>query len=84
MTICSEFRYGIQPGSVINLSHAHVELAVNALQNDPSWQVQIVAASWLNTFRNKYIETYRDAPVEKIIEKEVTNKQTVIDYWLGK
>ena len=78
------FRYGIQPGSVINLSHAHIELAVNALQNDPSWQVQIAAASWLNAFRNKYIETYRDAPVAKIIEKEVTNKQTVIDYWLGK
>lgn len=78
------FRYGIQPGSVVNLSHAHIELAVNALQNDPSWQVQIAAASWLNAFRNKYIETYRDAPVAKIIKKEVTNKQTVIDYWLGK
>lgn len=78
------FRYGIQPNSVISLIHPHVELAVNALQNDPSWQVQVAAASWLNAFRYKHIEAYRDAPVAKIIEKEVTNKQAVIDYWLGK
>lgn len=73
------FRFGLQPEGVMKLTPDNLSLVVQTLQDDPSWQVQISAAHWLNGYKRKYANLYSDAPLAQIGKKRWTTNRK---FWI--